>query len=97
MVADILDTSKNPADDPPAAYVGEDSDYDRWKGLTHWWLSRMADVPRPIAEKMTWFWMNHFNVFLYKGNIRATIADYEDAAIRPRAWASYGAAKSLTT
>ena len=34
---------------------------------------------------MTWFWMNHFNVFQGKGNIRATIGDFEDAAVRPHA------------
>ena len=38
-----------------------------------------------IQEQMTWFWMNHFSVFQYKGNIRAMLADYEDEAIRPRA------------
>jgi uncharacterized protein (DUF1800 family) len=38
-----------------------------------------------LREQMTWFWMNHFNVFMYKGNLRAMVGDYEDRAIRPRA------------
>src|SRR6201994_922000 len=34
---------------------------------------------------MTWFWLNHFNVHMYKRDIRAMVGDYEDQAIRPRA------------
>ena len=38
-----------------------------------------------LQEQMTWFWFNHFNVHLYKRDIRAMVGDYEDQAIRPRA------------
>jgi uncharacterized protein (DUF1800 family) len=38
-----------------------------------------------LREQMTWFWMNHFNVFLYKSNLRAMVGDFEDRAIRPHA------------
>jgi uncharacterized protein (DUF1800 family) len=31
-----------------------------------------------LREKMTWFWFNHFNVHLYKADIRETIGDYEE-------------------
>lgn len=48
-------------------------------------ILRALYSPNQVQEEMTWFWMNHFNVFLYKGNIRATIGDYEDAAVRPHA------------
>ncbi len=48
-------------------------------------LLRALYSPNQIQEQMTWFWMNHFNVFQYKGNIRATIADYEQNAIAPHA------------
>jgi uncharacterized protein (DUF1800 family) len=41
--------------------------------------------PAQLKEQMTWFWMNHFNVQQYKSNIRATLADYEETAVRPRA------------
>ena len=40
---------------------------------------------RPAARALTWFWFNHFNVHLYKSNIRVLIGDYEDRAIRPHA------------
>jgi len=36
-----------------------------------------------LREKMTWFWFNHFNVLQGKSDIRATIGDYEDRALRP--------------
>ena len=48
-------------------------------------ILRALYSPSQIQEQMTWFWMNHFSVYAYKGNIRATIADYEDAAVRPHA------------
>jgi uncharacterized protein (DUF1800 family) len=41
--------------------------------------------PNQLQEQMTWFWFNHFNIFLYKGNLRAMVGDFEDRAIRPHA------------
>jgi uncharacterized protein (DUF1800 family) len=38
-----------------------------------------------LQEQMTWFWFNHFNVFLSKSNLRAMVGDYEERAIRPHA------------
>ena len=48
-------------------------------------LLRALYSPNQIQEQMTWFWMNHFNVFQFKGDIRATVGDYEERAIRPHA------------
>jgi uncharacterized protein (DUF1800 family) len=48
-------------------------------------LLRDLYAPDQLNEQMTWFWMNHFNVHMYKRDIRAMIGDYEDRAIRPRA------------
>jgi uncharacterized protein (DUF1800 family) len=41
--------------------------------------------PDQLQEQMTWFWMNHFNVFQFKANVRAMVGDYEDNAIRAHA------------
>ncbi|MBV7542753.1 DUF1800 domain-containing protein [Acidovorax sp. sic0104] len=41
--------------------------------------------PAQLREKMTWFWMNHFNIFAGKANLRATVGDYEERAVRPHA------------
>ncbi len=38
-----------------------------------------------LREKMTWFWFNHFNVHQNKADIRSTIGDYEERAIRSHA------------
>jgi len=38
-----------------------------------------------LQEQMTWFWMNHFNVYQYKRNLRVMIGDFEERAIRPHA------------
>jgi uncharacterized protein (DUF1800 family) len=48
-------------------------------------LMRAIDSPWQLREEMTWFWMNHFSVFSGKGNVRYTLADYEERAIRPNA------------
>ena len=34
--------------------------------------------PNQLQEQMTWFWMNHFNVFQGKANVRAYVGDYEE-------------------
>ena len=48
-------------------------------------LLRDLYSPDQLREKMTWFWFNHFNVHLRKANIRATIGDYEENALRRNA------------
>ena len=48
-------------------------------------LLRDLYSPDQLREKMTWFWFNHFNVLQNKSDIRATIGDYEDRALRPYA------------
>ncbi|HYY60186.1 MAG TPA: DUF1800 domain-containing protein [Burkholderiales bacterium] len=46
-------------------------------------LLRALYSPHQLEEHLTWFWLNHFNVFQYKGPLRALVADYEERAIRP--------------
>jgi uncharacterized protein (DUF1800 family) len=41
-------------------------------------LLRDLYSPDQLRERMTWFWFNHFNVHLYKSDIRETISDYEE-------------------
>src|SRR3954470_12527719 len=48
-------------------------------------LLRALYSPNQLEEHMTWFWMNHFNVFQFKGPLRALIGDYEEHAVRPYA------------
>ncbi|HKU53745.1 MAG TPA: DUF1800 domain-containing protein [Rhizomicrobium sp.] len=38
-----------------------------------------------LKEQLTWFWLNHFNVYARKGQIAALVGDYEESAIRPHA------------
>ena len=38
-----------------------------------------------LKEQMTWFWLNHFNVQAGKADVRATVGDFENSAIRPHA------------
>ncbi|WP_051709692.1 DUF1800 domain-containing protein [Andreprevotia chitinilytica] len=49
----------------------------------HLW--RAIYSPNQLQEKLTWFWMNHFSVYAYKANLRLTIPDYEEKAVRPYA------------
>ena len=48
-------------------------------------LLRAVYSTAQIQEQMTWFWLNHFNVHLYKHNLRAMLGDYEEHALRPNA------------
>ncbi len=48
-------------------------------------LLRALYSPNQLQEQITWFWMNHFNVYQGKHNLRALVGDYEDRAIRPHA------------
>jgi uncharacterized protein (DUF1800 family) len=38
-----------------------------------------------LQDQMAWFWMNHFNVDLNKGDTGIFLSQYEDRAIRPHA------------
>jgi uncharacterized protein (DUF1800 family) len=48
-------------------------------------LLRDLYSPAQLREQLTWFWLNHFNVHLYKSNLRVMIGDYEETAIRSHA------------
>src|SRR5713226_2159649 len=48
-------------------------------------LLRALYSPWQLREQIAWFWMNHFNVFQFKANLRVLVADYEERAIRPHA------------
>ena len=48
-------------------------------------ILRSLYSPAQLQEQMVWFWFNHFNVHLYKSNIRVLVGDYQDNAIRPHA------------
>jgi uncharacterized protein (DUF1800 family) len=48
-------------------------------------LLRALHSPAQLREQMTWFWMNHFSVFAGKGNVRWTLPEYEERAVRPHA------------
>lgn len=48
-------------------------------------LLRDLYSPNQLQEQMTWFWMNHFNIFTGKSYLRLLVGDYEENAIRPHA------------
>ncbi len=48
-------------------------------------IVRAVYAPDQLRERLTWFWFNHFNVYLYKANMHLLVGDYEDKAIRPHA------------
>jgi uncharacterized protein (DUF1800 family) len=47
-------------------------------------ILRAAYSERQLEEVMVDFWMNHFNVFVGKGQVRQYLTEYERDAIRPR-------------
>ncbi len=59
-VDDILDVT-TPVALP--AYIDhdiEDEGWDQYVYAVQWWFDRMVDSPKPIQEKMTFFWHGHF-------------------------------------
>jgi uncharacterized protein (DUF1800 family) len=48
-------------------------------------LLRALRSPSQLREQMAWFWMNHFSVLANKANVRWTVAEYEEQAVRPHA------------
>jgi uncharacterized protein (DUF1800 family) len=61
--------------------IGNQAVYDTTK--RH--LMRALRSPSQLREQMTWFWMNHFSVFVGKANLRWTLAEYEEQAVRAHA------------
>src|SRR6056297_1483324 len=56
-VDDILDVPS----DPGSVTFIETENWQQGVELTHFWLDRMAhDSPRPMQEKMAFFWHGHF-------------------------------------
>ena len=52
-------------------------------------LLRALYSPAQLKEQMVWFWDNHFSVFQGKANLRWSVADYEEHAIRPHALGNF--------
>ena len=46
-------------------------------------LLRALYSDQQLQEQLTWFWLNHFNVFQGKANLRAMVGDFEERAVRP--------------
>jgi uncharacterized protein (DUF1800 family) len=46
-------------------------------------LATAAATTRPFAERLQWFWANHFTVSLLKGSTRGLVGAFERDAIRP--------------
>ena len=45
---------------------GDFVDFEDFNSIRNWWLYRMTHSPRPLEEKMTLFWHNHFATAAYK-------------------------------
>jgi len=46
-------------------------------------LATAAATQRPFAERLQWFWANHFTVSVLKGSTRGLVGAFERDAIRP--------------
>jgi uncharacterized protein (DUF1800 family) len=48
-----------------------------------------TQTQRPFAERLVWFWANHFTVSLTKGSVRGLVGAFERDAIRPNIAGSF--------
>ncbi|WP_234827081.1 DUF1800 domain-containing protein [Rhodopseudomonas palustris] len=53
-------------------------------------ILRALYAPDQLRERMSWFWLNHFNVHQSKAELRLLLGDYEDRAIRAHALGKFG-------
>ena len=51
-----------------------DVPFDRFRQLQRWWYLRMLHAPRPLEEKMTLFWHNHFATSIRKVEVQPMYA-----------------------
>jgi len=56
----------DPLDETLQDIQGDYVDFDDIGSLRKWWMYRMSHTPRPLEEKMTLFWHNHFATANYK-------------------------------
>lgn len=74
-VDDVLATPSN----PPSVTFKQSQNWQRGVELTHFWLDRMAhDSPRPVQEKMAFFWHGHFCSDLSKAGSAALMREQID-------------------
>ena len=59
-VAWLVDYDSVPIDDYESALASRGYDLQRTTGLQQWFLDRMAFSPRPLQERMTYFWNLHW-------------------------------------
>ena len=88
----VLDTSANPPAQFPAfvlANGGPDIDeYQSFVTMRRWWLDRMASIPRPFHEKLTFFWHGHFATSFWKLNDMQSMME-QNAVFRANAFGSF--------
>jgi uncharacterized protein (DUF1800 family) len=75
----------------PASIYASDSGWEQYVAATKWWFDRMAfDSPRPIQEKMTFFWHGHFTSEWNKVNDTKMMMD-QNALFRDNAFGDFRA------
>ncbi len=61
IVDSLLDFSSNPVDTPPPSFTDPGkANWERIVDLRKWWIDRMCTVPKPLEEKLAFFWHGHF-------------------------------------
>ena len=64
---------------------------DDWgDSLVRWWLERMVHTRRPLLEKLTFFWHDHFATSLEKDGIEAARMQRQNETLRANALGSFG-------
>ena len=88
----VLDTSVNPpAQFPPFVLSNGGPDIDEYQSfvvMRRWWLDRMASIPRPFHEKLTFFWHGHFATSFWKLNDMRSMME-QNAVFRANAFGSF--------
>jgi uncharacterized protein (DUF1800 family) len=73
LVAELIDPEPAPMPAVPATTDRRLSEADRIRALTGAWIDHMASTPTPGAERLTWFWHNHFATSALKVPLAAAL------------------------
>ncbi len=59
-VDNILNVTSPVAFPPDPVHTGNGNSYYQWVNAVQQWIDRMVDSPKPMQERMAWFWHGHF-------------------------------------
>jgi uncharacterized protein (DUF1800 family) len=90
-VDNVLDIAQNGNPQVPGefTYHDENNGWEQYVGAVNWWLDAMRTRPRPLQEKMAFFWHGHFTSSWWDGVGRADHMMHQNQLYRSQALGNF--------